>query len=496
MSSSFRTVVATLVALLVPLALTAAAPAQPADRELQLNEQLEQKIEQAVAYVAVEYQKPNTTRRYIESGSGFFVAPGYLVTNHHVVEPSLSSAWSKITVRVFSGTDKSRLLQAEIVKTDPDADLAILHVLGDLPVIEPVQMDPTLPAKQSQVFAFGFPLGTMLDRSKNGPNVCLRRGYVSRMINDGTNIEADMNIDKGISGGPLVDENGIVRGVVKAMAGSDYNKAYAGISVSSPLLMNFCTTAGCHITIRGGQVVEPGTPVSSPISVGAEPAPRPRAGFAEDVLRGFFTIGSALRLSTLVPQLLGQEKASYSADVRQSSRSNADLVLANLQKLEAPEELLARSSELASMIAQPQPDPRLIGEKAAVLEQTCDGWVREASEEEKLNYDLGAWLTELSLGVLDVAGGRDLRSCSYFVDQAKQIEAAPEIMEVLNRLQSNLNRLKTKSTADLLRAITRDADRLIGIGFLATANRGLNPLPKPQLQPNPVAGGNNQIQAQ
>lgn len=487
---------AMLVALVASLALTAAVQAQPADRELQMDEQLEQKIENAVAYVAVEYQKPGTTRRYIESGSGFFVAPGYLITNHHVVAEGLQAACADIKVRIFSGTNDARFYQAEIVKTDAQADLALLHVLGDLPAIEPVQMDPKMPSKQTPVFAFGFPLGTMLDRSKNGPNVCLRRGYVSRMINDGTNIEADMNIDKGISGGPLVDENGIVRGVVKAMAGSDYNKAYAGISVSSLLLMNFCSSSGCRVTLRGGQVVEPGTPVSMPTTVGAEPAPRPRAGFAEDVLRGFFTVGSALRLSTLVPQLLAQEKTSYSSDVRQSSRGNVDSVLTSLRQLKAPDELVSRAAELGLLVSRPKSDPRLVGEKSSVLEQACDEWVREASEEEKLNYDLGAWLTELSMGVLDVVQGKDIRSCEYFNGQAEQLEAVPEIVEVLDRLESNLNALETKDTPELRRLVSRDADRLIGIGFLATANRGNNPLPKPQIPENPMAGGNNQIHPQ
>lgn len=492
----FRTIVATLVTLMVSLALTAAVGAQPADRELQLPEQAEQKIERAVAYVAVEYQKPNSTRRYIESGSGFFVAPGYLITNHHVVAEALRGGTATIKVRVFSGTSQSAVFQAQIVKTDPQADLAILHVLGDLPAIEPVQLDPKVLPKQTPVFAFGFPLGTMLDRSQNGPNVCLRRGYVSRMINDGTNIEADMNIDKGISGGPLVDEFGIVRGVVRAMAGSDYNKAYAGISVTSALLVNFCSGAGCSITLSSGEVVEPGNQVSVPTPVGTEPDPRPRAGFAEEVLRGFFTIGSALRLSTLVPQMLAQERTSYSPGARQSSRGNADLILTGLRKLEAPAELVARAFELTSLISKPQSDPKLVSEKSSVLEQACDEWVREARNEEKLNYDLGAWLTELSLGVLDVKEDRDVKSCEYFMDQGKRLQASAEMMEVLGRMQTNLIAVQAKNTSDMRRVISRDADRLIGIGFLVTANRGLNPLPKPQTQSNPVAGGNNPIRVQ
>lgn len=490
------TVPAVLVALVSLLALTAAVQAQPADRALQLDEQVEQKIEQAVAFVSVEYQKPNSNRRYIESGSGFFVAPGYLITNHHVVAEGLRAASAAIKVRVFSGTDASQFFTAEIVKTDPKADLAMLHVLGDLPAIQPMQIDASLPGKQTEVFAFGFPLGTMLDRSRLGPNVCLRRGYVSRMINDGTNIEADLNIDKGISGGPLVDENGMVRGVIKAMAGSDYNKAFAGISVASPVLLNFCQSVGVRVTLRDGSLVEPGTVTTTmPTRVGmVEPAPRPRAGFAEDVMRMFFTVGSALRLSALVPQMLVSENAGYSSDLRQTSRSHADLVIAGLKKTEAPEELVGRARELATLISSAQSQPKLVGEKATVLEQACDEWITVAEAEEKLNYDLGAWLTELSLGLLDVKHGKDLQACAYFIRGAEQQQAKAEVVTILKRLQSELVALKAKDSEASRREVTRAADRLIGIGYLPTASGEMNTLEKPSEPVTRLGGGNNQIQ--
>ncbi|MGE5531268.1 MAG: S1 family peptidase [Bacteroidota bacterium] len=488
-----RTVPAVLAALVALLVLTAAVHAQTADRALPLDEQVEKKVEQAVAFVSMEYQKPNSNRRYIESGSGFFVAPGYVITNHHVVAEGLQAASADLKIRIFSGTNDSRFFPAEVVKTDPQADLAMLHVIGDLPAIQPVQIDCNLPGKQTEVFGFGFPLGTMLDRSRLGPNVCLRRGYVSRMINDGTNIEADMNIDKGISGGPLVDENGMVRGVIKAMAGSEYNKAYAGISVASPVLLNFCQSVGVRVTLRDGTVTEPGTGTTMPTKVGMEPAPRPRAGFAEDVLRVFFTVGSALRLSALVPQMLVSENSAYTSDLRQTSRNHADLVIAGLKKTEAPEELVVRARELALLISQSQTEPKIVGEKATVLEQACDEWVTVAQAEEKLNYDLGAWLTELSLGLLDIKQGKDLRACAYFLREAEGQEAKDEIVSILKRLQSNLTSLKAKENEAIRREITRDADRLIGIGYLPTRNDGLNTLSKPSAPVTQSRSANNRI---
>lgn len=302
-----RPVLIVLAALLMVLFMAAAVQAQqPVERTLRLEETLEFGVEHAVAYVAVEYSKPNSPRRYLESGTGFFVAANNLVTNHHVVAHALTDANAQIKVRIFSGTEKARFYPATIIKTDPRIDLALLSVQGDLPPIQPVQIAPDLPRRQTGVFAFGFPLGTMLDKSVNGPNVCLRRGYVSRIINDGGTVESDLNIDKGISGGPLVDEQGVVRGVVRAMAGSDFNKNFAAISVSSPVLLNFCSQAGTRVTLRGGQVVEPGTRVTA-LPVGQrELDPRPAAGLAstESILRMYSALEAALRLSTLVPRIL------------------------------------------------------------------------------------------------------------------------------------------------------------------------------------------------
>ena len=461
---------------LLPLLGAAAARAQPADRSRQLTVELEQGLEQAVVYVAVEYKKPSSSRRYVESGSGFFVTATQLVTNHHVIAAALDDASAAVTVRLFSGTREARLLPAQVVKTDAAADLALLSVAGEVPPIKPVRIHPELPGKQTEVFAFGFPLGTMLDRSLNGPNVCLRRGYISRLINDDRNIEADLNIDKGISGGPLVDAQGVVRGVVRAMAGSDFNKGFAAIAVASPVLLGFLQSSGVAATLPDGKLL---APRQQTVATAPEPAPRPRTGLGDDALRAFFAIGSALRLSSLVPGILVLEKADYTSDLRQTSKSNADQALANLQRVKAPAELIQRARELSLLLTNARTRPATVREKSAVLEEACDEWTRRnLADAERLNYDLGSWLTELSLGVLDAENHKDSRYCVYFLDQARRAVATREVLELLTRLQTNLLSYEQARGDELRRAIGKDADRLIGIGVLATVTAGLNPIQK------------------
>jgi len=463
----------------LPLLFGAVAHAQPADRALQLDADLESGLEQAVAYVSVEYKKSGSSRISVESGTGFFVTGTQLITNHHVIAEALGNSSAAVTVRLFSGTRDARLLPAEIIKTNRSADLALLAVKGEFPPIKPVRIHSDLPGKQTAVYAFGFPLGTMLDRSLNGPNVSLRRGYVARMINDGKNIECDLNIDKGISGGPLVDGQGVVRGVVRAMAGSDFNKGFAAIAVASPVLLSFLQESGVAATLPDGKTLEPRQQTDPNPT---EPGARPRVVLGEDTLRAFFAIGAALRLSSLVPGILVLEKAEYTPDLRQTSKGNADLALANLRRVEAPAELVQRARELSLLLTDARTQPVVAREKSAVLEEACDEWTRELPDDERLNYDLAAWLTELSLGVIDAENHKDSRYCAYFLERARQARATPEILEGLTRLQTNLQAYEKSRGDDVRRTIGKDADRLIGIGVLATVASRLNPIQKPAPQ--------------
>lgn len=464
-------------------------------RVLRLDEDVERRIESAVAYVSVVYQKRDSTEAYAESGSAFFVNETLLVTNHHVIANALDARAAKVEVRVFSGTNQAQLLPVDIVKADSNLDLALLRIKEPVKGVQPLQVAAELPGKQTEVYAFGFPLGTMLDKSANGPNVSLRRGYVSRLLDDGRFIEADVNIDKGVSGGPMVDSEGDVRGVIRSIAGSNYNQTYAGIAIASPLLLEFCKANGCRLLLKGGQVLEPGTELPPPLTIADDKPQRPRSELGEDVLRAFFGAGSELRLNTLVPRFLVERKSGYDADILRTSQTNIAGLVSHLTKLDAPTELVDECKALAELLGKQQVRPEQLVERADRLEKSCDEWVREASEEQRLNYDLGAWLTELSVGL--ISADQDLRTCTRFLEAAHKNGVSPEVTQLLERLSEGLKGEKGGSTDERRKALQKDADRLMAIGYLASASGGLNPTTKPGTDtPAPATGERNRINLQ
>jgi S1-C subfamily serine protease len=131
-------------------------------------------------------------------GSGFFVAPGTVVTNHHVI-----SGNTAVMLRRSGGYMKT----AKVETSSPELDLAILK----LDIVDPDQIVLPIAAPSdvhigAEVVAIGSPLGFANS---------VTRGVVSglRERNGVRLIQTDAAINPGNSGGPLLDRYGRVLGV-------------------------------------------------------------------------------------------------------------------------------------------------------------------------------------------------------------------------------------------------------------------------------------------
>ena len=135
------------------------------------------------------------------SGSGFFIAPGVIATNRHVVEGG-----AVVLVALADGT----LLVGSVGAVSESRDLAIVLVPVSAGVVGLDWGNSQSLLVAEEVFAIGFPLGTF------GPPV-LTKGVVSRVyeaIDGVTYVQTDAALNPGNSGGPLLDRCGKVVGIV------------------------------------------------------------------------------------------------------------------------------------------------------------------------------------------------------------------------------------------------------------------------------------------
>lgn len=151
------------------------------------------------------------------TGSGFFISPsGYFLTNYHVVEGG-----NKISLMTENG-----LVPAKIIRIDPDLDIALLQAkpgsYDSIPFLE--KQDPSL---GTDIFTIGFPMPDL-----QGFSPKLTRGVISSMKglrDDDTKYQIDASIQPGNSGGPVVNNNGEVVGVVVSFLRSSYVAETKGV---------------------------------------------------------------------------------------------------------------------------------------------------------------------------------------------------------------------------------------------------------------------------
>ncbi len=147
--------------------------------------------------------QPNQQARSVSTGTGFLVAAERVMTNHHVIDGC---------GRVLLRTPGGHWLEARPpARTDAALDLAVLNVPGLGGPTLAFRTGPTV-RRGEGVVAYGFPLAGLLSSDPK-----LTRGEVNglRGIGDNPNqYQISAEVQPGNSGGPLVDMQGHVVGVV------------------------------------------------------------------------------------------------------------------------------------------------------------------------------------------------------------------------------------------------------------------------------------------
>ncbi len=191
------------------------------------------------------YNLPNMPSRQQQKnslGSGVIIdkANGLVLTNNHVIDKA-----DKITVTLNDG----RQLNAELVGTDPEADVAIVRIpednLTELPIADSSQLKVG-----DFVVAIGNPFGL-------GQTVT--SGIVSALGRSGLGIEGyedfiqtDASINPGNSGGALVNLRGEFVGMNTAILAPTGGNVGIGFAIPSNMVMTIKESLVKHGEVRRG----------------------------------------------------------------------------------------------------------------------------------------------------------------------------------------------------------------------------------------------------
>ena len=141
----------------------------------------------------------------ISMGSGFFVNRNYIVTNRHVV-----TGCKNIAIRGAVAPTIVRL-----VKLDNDLDLALLYSDSQPKKIPYLRINYDQIAKNDSLFTVGYPM----ERGETGEYIIKQAQVidVTKNPNNGfSSISFTDVVNHGNSGGPILDKNSNIAGVVTA----------------------------------------------------------------------------------------------------------------------------------------------------------------------------------------------------------------------------------------------------------------------------------------
>jgi S1-C subfamily serine protease len=162
-------------------------------------------------------------------GSGFVIdKAGYIVTNYHVVQGAQN---------VEVGFSNKQSFKARVVGADASTDIALLKVNANSRALTPLPLGDSDGVRVGdQVVAIGNPFG--LERSVTAGIVsALQRQIVSpNFLTIDHVIQTDASINRGNSGGPLIDARGRVIGVNSQIETGDAGgQGNVGIGFAVPI---------------------------------------------------------------------------------------------------------------------------------------------------------------------------------------------------------------------------------------------------------------------
>ena len=242
-------------------------------------------------------------QKFMALGSGVIIdaAKGYVVTNNHVVDNA-----SSIKVQLSDG----RKFDAKVVGKDPRSDIALIQIQDpkNLTAIKIADSDALRVGDYTVAIGNPFGLGETVTS-----------GIVSALGRSGLNaenyenfIQTDAAINRGNSGGALVNLNGELIGINTAILAPDGGNIGIGFAIPSNMVKNLTAQMVQYGQVKRGELGILGTELNSELAK-AMKVDAPRGAFVSQVMPNSSAAKAGIKAGDVITSLNGKPISSFAA---------------------------------------------------------------------------------------------------------------------------------------------------------------------------------------
>ena len=242
-------------------------------------------------------------QKFMALGSGVIIdaAKGYVVTNNHVVDNA-----NTIKVQLSDG----RKFDAKVVGKDPRSDIALIQIQDPKNLTAIKLADSDALRVGDYTVAIGNPFGL-------GETVT--SGIVSALGRSGLNaenyenfIQTDAAINRGNSGGALVNLNGELIGINTAILAPDGGNIGIGFAIPSNMVKNLTAQMVQYGQVKRGELGIMGTELNSELAK-AMKVDAQRGAFVSQVMPNSSAAKAGIKAGDVITSLNGKPISSFAA---------------------------------------------------------------------------------------------------------------------------------------------------------------------------------------
>ena len=242
-------------------------------------------------------------QKFMALGSGVIIdaAKGYVVTNNHVVDNA-----TVIKVQLSDG----RKFDAKVVGKDPRSDIALVQIQDPKNLTAIKLADSDALRVGDYTVAIGNPFGL-------GETVT--SGIVSALGRSGLNaenyenfIQTDAAINRGNSGGALVNLNGELIGINTAILAPDGGNIGIGFAIPSNMVKNLTSQMVEYGQVKRGELGIMGTELNSELAK-AMKVDAQRGAFVSQVMANSSAAKAGIKAGDVITSLNGKPISSFAA---------------------------------------------------------------------------------------------------------------------------------------------------------------------------------------